>query len=221
VKLVFATRNRGKVEEMEQLLDGLPFDMVALDDLHLDIEVEEDGRTLEANARKKASEVLHATGLYVLADDSGLEVDALAGAPGVRSARFAGKGATDAENNAKLLEELERAERSRGQVPRRARYRCVLALAFPGVGRGVARIHVEEGMCEGEILREPRGSGGFGYDPFFLVPALGKTMAELSLEEKNRISHRGEAMRKMAERMSLSVSGGGWWSVVNRGRLDE
>jgi XTP/dITP diphosphohydrolase len=151
--------------------------------------VVEDGATLGENALKKAHVVASATGMLTLADDSGLEVDALGGRPGVRSARFAHDGATDAENNAALLAALD-APRT-NTAPRSARFRCVLALADPR--SPLPHTHTVEGVCEGTIERTPHGTGGFGYDPIFLVAGSDKTMAELSPEEKNRISHRARA----------------------------
>ncbi len=153
--------------------------------------ISEDGTTFDQNAVVKARTISQATSLYALADDSGLEVDALGGRPGVRSARFAHERATDAENNAALLRELEEV----GDDARSARFRCVLALANPW-----APDHVEtvEGSCEGFIARAPRGSAGFGYDPLFIVPELGaRVMAELSEDEKNSVSHRARAVRAL------------------------
>ena len=151
-------------------------------------DIVEDGHTFEENARKKAEALYRWIKRPVLADDSGLEVDALDGQPGVFSARYAGEGATDEANNAKLLAALQ-------SVPahqRQARFRCVLVMMVDEDRQLVA-----EGTCEGVILDAPRGTGGFGYDPLFYVPSLGKTLAELS-EEKNRISHRGAALRQLA-----------------------
>jgi XTP/dITP diphosphohydrolase len=219
MKILFATTNRGKVEEMRALLEESHFELVTLEDVGQRIHVAEDGVTFAANARKKATYVIERTGMITLADDSGLEVDALHGAPGVRSARYAGEPTDDAANNAKLLRDLAAIDATRSEpAPRTARFRCVLALAFPGQAPHY-HLHYEEGTCEGEILHAPRGTGGFGYDPLFFIPQLGMSMAELPLDEKNRISHRAQALRKMAERMMGAVTGGGWWSVLNRGRI--
>jgi len=188
--LVMATRNAGKVDEIRRLLDGMDLDVRSLADFPGVPEVVEDGETFRDNALKKALTVSAATGCLALADDSGLEVDALGGAPGVRSARFAGEAASDAENNAKLLELLAGLPEER----RTARFRCVLVLADPSGRRVFA-----QGACEGRITVKPAGTGGFGYDPVFFVPALGRTMAELEPAEKNRISHRGEALRRLIE----------------------
>ncbi len=192
MKVVVATRNRGKLRELVPLLSeaGLGLELVTIDDLAPQAELREDGDTFDANAFAKARQAAAATGLPALADDSGLEVDALGGAPGVYSARYAGPGADDARNNAKLLAALRASP-----APRTARYRCVAAYVDPARGLEMARA----GSCEGEILADPRGDGGFGYDPLFLVPALGRTMAELPLEQKNRLSHRAAAFRALAD----------------------
>lgn len=180
--LVLATRNRHKLEELRALLarDGIPPERVAA--LPDGPPVEEDGSTFEENAVKKAVSAALGTGCWALADDSGLEVESLGGEPGVRSARYAGDGAGDARNNAKLLETLS------GGLPRRARFRCVLALCRPdGTFRTVS------GSCEGGILDAPRGEQGFGYDPLFLPDGFDRSFAELEPGEKNRISHRARA----------------------------
>lgn len=187
-ELVLATRNPGKVREMAALLADLGVTMRSLFDVPGAPEVEEDGRTFAENAVKKAETIARFTGLPALADDSGLEVDALGGAPGVFSARYAGEGASDAANNEKLLAALAGVPAER----RTARYRCVLALAAPGMPTVTV-----EGVCEGRIAEQPRGTGGFGYDPLFYLPGRGKTMAELRPEEKNAISHRGQALRRL------------------------
>jgi XTP/dITP diphosphohydrolase len=191
LKVVLASRNRGKLREIVPLLAGLDFDLVTIDDVAPDCELREDGATFEANALAKARQAVQATGLAAVADDSGLEVTALDGAPGVYSARYAGSPSDDGRNNAKLLEALR-------QVPaprRQARFRCVAAFVGPGPGIELVR----SGDCEGEIIDQPRGDLGFGYDPLFLVPALGRTMAELPLDEKNRLSHRAAAFRALAD----------------------
>jgi XTP/dITP diphosphohydrolase len=192
-RLVLATRNRGKVREFRGLFEGVSgLEVISLHDIDKIPDIVEDGATFEENARKKASHVTAATGLLTLADDSGLEVDALDGAPGVYSARFAGDGADDAANNRKLLERLSHVPDAR----RSARFRCVLALAIPRATDG-GEIHIEYGVCEGQIGWSARGNNGFGYDPLFIPRGQTKTMAELSPEEKNRISHRAQALRQM------------------------
>lgn len=194
--LLVATKNRGKLAELRALLADLPLDVFSVDDAGIaSLEVVEDGATFEANATKKALAYGGASMMLTLADDSGLEVDALGGAPGVRSARFASETATDAENNAALLAALEghETERREGGFP--ARFRCVLALFDPFGGND--RTTVVEGRCEGGIVGSPRGGGGFGYDPLFLVAGRNQTMAELGDVEKNVLSHRGQAFAKV------------------------
>ncbi|SFM61371.1 XTP/dITP diphosphatase [Thermodesulforhabdus norvegica] len=186
--LVIATRNRGKSREIKALLKDFPVEIRDLNDFGPIPEVEEDGKTFEENAYKKASFTARILGLPALADDSGLEVEALGGRPGVMSARFAGPNATDEENNAKLLRELE------GVENRRARFCCVISIAVP---TGFALTY--EGVCEGEIVTEPRGRNGFGYDPLFYYPPLGKTFAEMTMEEKSAVSHRGKALRELRD----------------------
>jgi len=194
-RLVFATRNRGKIVELRELLAELPLEVLSLDDVHVP-EVVEDGDTFAANAIKKAREVSAATGLPALADDSGLEVDALGGAPGVYSARYAGDDATDDANNDKLLAALAGVPEAR----RTARFRSVLALADVG-GRLGDRVITSDGTCEGRVLDHRRGTGGFGYDPLFWAPELGATFAELGVGSKNDLSHRARAMRAMKPRL--------------------
>jgi XTP/dITP diphosphohydrolase len=191
--LLLATRNRGKIREFTQLFaDIAELQVIALDALPPLPEVIEDGDTFAENAAKKAREIARATSLLVLSDDSGLEVDALGGRPGVRSARYAHEHATDAENNQRLIAELRDVPPDR----RTARYRVVLALADPQGPLG-QDIHLEDGICEGSIRLEPRGSNGFGYDPYFEPRGHTLTMAELSPEQKNRISHRAQASDKI------------------------
>lgn len=184
MKLLFATRNPGKVLELQALATGL--DVLSLADVSGVPEVEETEDTLQGNARLKALAAARGSGLWALADDSGLFVDALRGAPGVHSARYAAGG--DADRVAKLLRQMERVPD--GQ--RGAAFRCVLALASPA-----GEVTLAEGECRGQVLRMPRGSGGFGYDPVLLLPELGRTMAELTLEEKGRLSHRARAFERM------------------------
>ena len=186
-KLLLATNNRGKAREYRALLEGLPLHLTTPAGEGITIEVEETGRSFEENAIAKATEYARISGLTTLADDSGLEVEALGGEPGVLSARYAGEGASDGERIDYLLSKLR-------EVPdeeRAARFVCVIAVATPE-----GKVEVCRGECPGVIARGPRGEGGFGYDPVFYLPALKRTMAELSFEEKNRISHRGRAARE-------------------------
>jgi XTP/dITP diphosphohydrolase len=189
-RLLVATRNAGKLRELKVLLVGALDDLAleSLDDHPSVSDVEETGDTFEANARQKASHAARASGLWALAEDSGLEVDSLGGAPGVRSARYAGVQGDDRANLQKLLRELD------GKTERRARFVCVAALARPDG----AIAATSSGSCEGEIALAPRGSGGFGYDPVFLPAAYGqRTMAELTPGAKAEISHRGQALRAL------------------------
>lgn len=202
--LVFATRNQGKLVELRHLL---PDNMVlSIDEAQQQLgiciaEVDEDADTFVGNAAKKAREVSAATGLPALADDSGLCVAALAGAPGVYSARFAGPNADDAANNAKLLSELAAVPAAQ----RTAHFCCTLVLADVRGALGDAII-TADGMCAGEILRAARGSEGFGYDPLFLVTALGQTFAELDVERKSELSHRARAMRAIAPQLQAYLA---------------
>ena len=198
-RLVVATRSEHKLRELRDLLALDRASLVSLDDLDVPGEPVEDGRTFEANAAKKARWAARATGLPALADDSGLEVDALGGGPGVRTRRYAGEHASDDDNNRKLLAALD------GLPPRRrgARYVCVLAVALPdGAGRhGGLTVTTRRGTTRGRIATEPRGNGGFGYDPIFepaSEPPGGRTFGQWSPEAKNAISHRGRAARRMA-----------------------
>ncbi len=190
--LILATKNRGKVAELGRLLKDMDIRVLSMDDMGDLPEVLEDADTFLGNAMKKARTVAEATGIMALADDSGLEVDALDGAPGVRSARFAGAEATDAENNEKLLRKLANIPEGK----RSARFRCVMVLYHPS-GKWISA----EGSCEGTIATVPSGSLGFGYDPVFYVPQSGKTMAQIEPDEKNRISHRGIALRELKKKM--------------------
>jgi len=183
--VLLATRNPGKLREYESLLEGLPFRWHLLTDIGLDMEVEETGETFEENARLKALAYSRASDLPTLADDSGLAVVALGGAPGVRSARYAGPGASDEDRYRLLLRNLEGVPDGK----RAARFVCVAAFALPNGSLATA-----EGTVEGRILHGPRGDGGFGYDPVFYVNEMGCTMAELVTADKNRVSHRGRAL---------------------------
>lgn len=188
VHIVLATRNAGKVSEIRELLADLPVELSTAADYPEVPEVEEDAGTLRGNARKKALELHRHTGLPTLADDTGLEVEALEGAPGVHSARYAGADVTDADNRAHLLSEMD------GVADRSARFRTVVALIKEN---GTERYF--EGICRGRIMEEERGTGGFGYDPLFVPEEEDRTFAELSPDVKNRISHRGIAFRHVAE----------------------
>lgn len=186
-KLLLATNNRGKIKEYRDLFNDLPYELVTLAELGIGIEVDETGSSFEENASLKATTLVSVSNLPTLADDTGLEVDALGGEPGTLSARYAGEGASDEDRVRLILSKLK-------DVPwpeRIARFRCVIAIAIPGND-----IEFCYGECPGIITFEPCGEHGFGYDPIFYLPELGKTMAELSLEEKNSVSHRGRAARE-------------------------
>jgi len=186
--IVLATNNENKVKEFKELLKDTPVEIKYLKDYGPLPEAIEDGETFDDNAYKKAFHYARVLGLPCLADDSGLAVDALDGRPGVYSARYAGENATDQENCDKLLAEME------GKKDRKAHFVCVLSLATPG---GPALTW--EGRCDGEITTERRGESGFGYDPVFYSPELGKTFAEVSMEEKSKVSHRGRALAEFAD----------------------
>jgi len=190
-RIVLATRNRGKIEEIRSILSELDVELVGLDSLD-DVPVpEETGETFLENALIKARAVHEATGLFALADDSGLEVDALDGAPGIRSARYGGEGLSDKERYMKLLSEM----RDVPEGKRSAHFRCVMVL-YPAPGTG-SKALATEGFLYGEIATSPRGENGFGYDPVFYLPERGRTVAELAAEEKNTISHRYRALVEM------------------------
>ncbi len=189
-KLLLATNNKGKIREYKSLLKGIPYEIVTLAGQGISTEVNEVGGSFEENARLKASTLAKESGLLSLADDSGLEVDALGGEPGSLSHRYAGENANDADRINYLLSRLK-------DVPEKeriAQFRCVMAIATPD-----GRVELCSGECRGVSTREPKGNRGFGYDPIFYLPELGKTMAELSLEEKNRVSHRARAAEKARE----------------------
>lgn len=187
MRLLIATHNHGKLIEYQEMLTTLPFDLVTLDDIGIPDDVEENGKTFAENARAKALEYARRSGLLTLADDSGLEVDALGGEPGVHSKRYAGENKSDPERIAFLLDKLRGITREK----RAARFRCAIAIATP---RG--ELHECDGSCEGLIEFTPRGTNGFGYDPIFLFPERDQTMAELSSAEKNEISHRARATKQ-------------------------
>jgi len=188
MKLLVATGNKGKLKEIYRLLATADIEVIGLDQLDNPPEVIEDGATFTDNARKKALEMAKFSGYLTLADDSGLVVEALNGSPGVYSARYAGVQGDDTANNAKLLREMATV----ADEKRRAAFHCVMALAWPD-----GRCETWDGQISGLIMRVARGEAGFGYDPLFMVPEYGKTTAELSLEIKNRISHRGKALRQV------------------------
>ncbi|KIL40287.1 purine NTP phosphatase [Gordoniibacillus kamchatkensis] len=197
--LVVATKNRGKAREFSALFEPLGWEVRSLNDYDRFPDIVEDGDTFAANALIKARAVVAALGVPALADDSGLCVDALDGAPGVYSARYAGEPADDAANNAKLIAELKRrgallapAEAGRPALLSAARFVCALAYAEPG-----GRVRTAEGVCAGAIVADARGANGFGYDPHFYLPEFGLTMAELTAEQKNAVSHRAQALRQM------------------------
>jgi XTP/dITP diphosphohydrolase len=202
MKLIIGTHNRKKAQEIVEILSAPEFELLTLDDFPDAPHPIEDADTFAGNAVKKATELADALGAMVAADDSGLEVDALDGRPGVYSARYGGEHGNDQRNYEKVLAEMTGVPHEQ----RTARFRCVVALAVPGRLIGTA-----EGRFDGVISEVPRGTGGFGYDPIFVVPALDRTCAELSSEEKHAISHRGQAFRRLGEELPrwLAESGGG------------
>ncbi len=189
-KILIATRNQGKIREIKDLVKDLPIEFLSMTEFPDAADVEEDGETFEENALKKARTLALATGLVTLADDSGLCVDALNGRPGVLSARYGGEAASDEEKCIRILEEMREVPDSE----RTARFVCVLALVDPS---GEERVFA--GACEGRIIRELKGSKGFGYDPIFLYEEQGLTFAEMDRQSKNMVSHRGLALRQFAE----------------------
>ncbi len=184
--LVIATRNKGKTQEIRDLLKGFPVDIRNLDDFGPIPHIEEDGDSFDENAYKKASFAARILGLPALADDSGLMVEALGNAPGIHSARYAGENATDEQKYLKLLDEMK------GKTNRKAAFECVISVAVP---TGAALTY--EARCEGLITEVPAGSNGFGYDPVFFYPPFQKTFAQITLNEKNRISHRGKSLAEL------------------------
>jgi len=189
MKILIASRNAHKIQEIREIFDLPGVEWVSAADVPGLHDVEEDGETFEANAIKKATELARATGLWALADDSGLEVAALGNAPGVYSARYAGEPCDHARNNAKLLRELD------GQRDRSARFRCVAALSDPA-----GRAETVSGSCPGRIIERLRGTEGFGYDPLFVPDGFEQTFAEMGAEQKNRLSHRGRAMSRAKDK---------------------
>jgi len=186
--LVIATRNPGKIIEIKELLNGFPIEIKSLHDFGPIPDVEEDGETFDENAYKKASFTARILGIPALADDSGLMVEALDGAPGVLSARYAGADATDEQRVAKLLKEMQ------GQAHRNATFECVISIAVPS---GPALTY--EARCEGLIAEQPAGQKGFGYDPIFFYPPLNKTFGQMTIAEKSEVSHRGKALKELRE----------------------
>lgn len=193
--IVLATTNKHKVSEFQEMLKGYNIELRSLADFGPIPEAVEDGETFDDNAYKKAHHTAKILGIPAIADDSGLCVDGLDGRPGVYSARYAGDNATDADNCSKLLQEME------GVEDRSARFHCVISIAVPS---GPALTY--EGSCDGVILREKRGSSGFGYDPLFYFEEFGKSFAELSMEEKNRVSHRGKALAELREELPKVIT---------------
>ena len=187
-EIIVATNNKGKLAEIKAILNDLPVTVLGMAEIGFNRHIEENGETFLENSLIKARTIASYCNRFVLADDSGLEVAYLGGKPGIYSARFAGDNATDEENNAKLLKKLQNVPKDK----RKAAFRCVMSLASPG-DRWVASV----GMCRGEITFEPKGRFGFGYDPIFYVPQLNRTMAEIPLEVKNRVSHRARALTRM------------------------
>ena len=185
---MIATRNKGKIREIREALNGLGLRIYALSDFPDVPEIEEDGKSFAENALKKARFYSKYFRMLTIADDSGLEVDSLKGLPGIYSARYAGEKASSRVNNQKLLREMQGVPISK----RGARFKCIIAMESPDGKKAIA-----EGSCKGSIGFREKGRRGFGYDPLFILPTYGKTMAQLSLEEKNKISHRGKALRKI------------------------
>lgn len=188
ITLVIATRNKGKTAEIKDLSKGFPVDIKNLDDFGPIPPLKEDGNTFDENAYQKASFAARILGVPALADDSGLLVEALRGAPGIHSARYAGENATDEQRYLKLIEEMQ------GKSNRRAAFECVISIAVP---TGPALTY--EARCQGLITESPAGSNGFGYDPIFFYPPLNKTFAQLTREEKSRVSHRGKAFAELKD----------------------
>ena len=189
-KIVFATTNEGKVKEIKEILEGFPVEVVSMKEMNITTDIEEDGTTFEENSLIKAREISKLTGLPALADDSGLEVDYLNGEPGIYSARYLGRDTDYNYKNNYIIDRLKEAE----DKERSARFICVISLVLPD-----GREFVKKGVMEGRIGYEIKGENGFGYDPIFYLPEYGKTSAELSSDEKNKISHRGKALRAMKE----------------------
>ena len=204
--IVLATTNQGKTREIHELLKGFPIEIKNLNDFGPIPEVIEDGTTFDDNAYKKASFTARVLGYPAMADDSGLCVEALDGAPGVWSARYAGKNATDTDNVNKMLDDLKDKEN------RNASFKCVVSIAVP---TGAALTY--EGECQGVITKKPAGDNGFGYDPLFLYPEFNKTFAQLSIQEKGSVSHRGKALKEIADEMDKIIE----WIDINMPKFEQ
>ncbi|MDA3917189.1 MAG: XTP/dITP diphosphatase [Deltaproteobacteria bacterium] len=204
--IVLATTNQGKTREINELLKGFPVEIKNLDDFGQIPEVIEDGTTFDDNAYKKASFTARVLGYPAMADDSGLCVEALDGAPGVWSARYAGKNATDADNVNKMLDDLKDKDN------RNASFKCVISIAVP---TGAALTY--EGECQGVITKKPVGVNGFGYDPLFFYSEFNKTFAQLSIQEKGRVSHRGKALKEIADEMDKIIE----WIDINMPKFEQ
>ena len=204
--IVLATTNKGKTREMNELLKGFPIEIKNLNDFGPIPEVIEDGKTFDDNAYKKASFTARVLGYPAMADDSGLCIEALDGAPGVYSARYAGENAKDADNVNKMLDDLKDKEN------RNASFKCVISIAVP---TGAALTY--EGECQGIITQEPAGDNGFGYDPLFFYPEFNKTFAQLSIQEKGSVSHRGKALKEIADEMDKIIE----WIDINMPKFEQ
>jgi non-canonical purine NTP pyrophosphatase, rdgB/HAM1 family len=196
MKIIFATKNAGKVKEVKLMLEELDAEVVTMTEAGIDIDVDEDGKTFEENAIKKAKEIMQASGCVALSDDSGLEIDYLNKQPGVHSARFMGENTSYDIKNQRILEMLHGVPDEK----RTARFVSVIAVAFPD-----GRIATTTGTIEGMIAHEAKGENGFGYDPIFYVPQFGINTAEMDIEQKNKISHRGKALRAMKEKLKEMI----------------
>lgn len=210
--LVLASRNRGKREEIREMLKNFPVDIRDLDDFGPIPEIEEDGETFDDNAYKKAAFAARVLGYPAMADDSGIVVEALDGRPGVRSARYAGESATDEMNVAKLMQELHETETEGGKKNRNAAFECVISIAVP---TGAALTY--QGRCEGVIVDQPKGENGFGYDPIFFYPEYGRTFAELSMQEKSEVSHRGRVFKEIVHEFDKILD----WIDINLPKFEQ
>ena len=196
-RLLLATKNPGKLKEFAELFIDLDLEWLSLEEMGINVDVEESGETFKENAIIKATSYAKSSGCLTIADDSGLEVDALNGRPGVRTARFGGSHLSPVERYSYLLTLMKKITEDH----RNARFKCVIALALPG-----GLVGISQGICEGAIANRPRGSGGFGYDPIFYLPNIGKTMAELTSNEKHRVSHRGLAVANIKPILETTLS---------------